>query len=266
MADISIMKKATEEIEAGKELAIATITKSEGSTPRGLGTSMIVLGDGNIHGTIGGGALEKHVIELCIESIKEGQSKSVDLPLNTKGVEMICGGGVEVFIDVYKQKPKLLIVGGGHVGYALYKIASLLDFDIVIFEDREEFLTSERFPLAKELVLGSLRENLRNYKIDDSSYIVIVSRSHNSDQESLEEVLNSNAKYIGAMGSKKKIVTMMNNLKELGFSEENLNKIYAPIGLNIAGESPEEIGMSIISEILLVKNNGNPNHSKLVDK
>lgn len=266
MADLSIMKKAIINIEDGKELAIVTITKAEGSTPRGKGTSMIVLGDGSIHGTIGGGALEKHVIELCIEAIQEGQSKSVDLPLTTKGVEMICGGGVEIFIDVYNIKPKLLIVGGGHVGYALYKIASLLEFDIVIFEDREEFLTPERFPLAKELVLGSVRETLRNYQIDENSYIVIVSRSHNYDQESLEEVVNSNAKYIGSMGSKKKIITMMNNLKELGFSEENLNKVYAPIGLDIAGESPEEIAMSILSEILLVKNQGNPKHSKLVGK
>lgn len=266
MADLSIMKKAIEEIDSGNELAIATITKSEGSTPRGKGTSMIVLRDGSIHGTIGGGALEKHVIGLCIVAIKEGQSESVDLPLDSKGVEMICGGGVEVFIDVYKIKPKLLIVGGGHVGYALYKIASLLDFDITIFEDREEFLTPERFPLAKELVLGNVRETLKNYKIDENSYIVIVSRSHNYDQESLEEVVNSNAKYIGSMGSKRKIITMMDNLRELGFLEESLNKVYAPIGLNIAAESPEEIAMSIMSEILLVKNQGSANHSKLVEK
>lgn len=266
MADLSIMKKAIEDIEQGKELAIATITKSEGSTPRGKGTVMAVLADGSIHGTIGGGALEKHIIELSIDAIKEGKSKSVNLPLNTKGVEMICGGEVEVFIDVYKTNPKLLIVGGGHVGYAMYKIASLLDFDIVIFEDREEFLTHERFPLAKELVLGPMKETLRDYKIDENSYIVIVSRGHKYDQESLEEVVNSNAKYIGAMGSKRKVITTMNNLKELGFSEENLNKVYAPIGLNIAAESPEEIAMSIISEILLVKNQGNPNHSKFVGK
>jgi len=266
MADLSIMKNAIENIEVGKELAIATITKSEGSTPRGIGTSMIVLGDGSIQGTIGGGALEKHVIELCIEAIKEGQSKSVDLPLNSKGVEMICGGGVEIFIDVYKQKPKLLIVGGGHVGYALYKIASLMDFDIIIFEDREEFLTPERFPLAKKLVLGPLRETLRNYEIDENSYVVIVSRSHSTDQESLEEVVNSNAKYIGSMGSKRKIITMMKNLRELGFSDENLNKVYAPIGLDIAAEGPEELAMSIMSEILLVKNNGSLDHSKFIEK
>ena len=262
MADLSVMKKAIEYIEQGKELAIVTITKAEGSTPRGKGSVMAVLEDGSIHGTIGGGSLEKHVIGLCLDAIKEGESKSVNLPLNTKGVEMVCGGEVEVFIDVYKVKPKLLIVGGGHVGYAIYKIASLLDFDITVFEDREEFLTKERFPLAKELVFGTAKETLKDYKIDDKSYIVIVTRGHKTDQESLEQVINSNAKYIGAMGSKRKIIIMMKNLKELGFSQENLNKLYAPIGLDIPAGSPEEIAMSIMSEVLLVKNNGNPQHSR----
>lgn len=262
MADLSVMKKALKDIENGKELAIATITKSEGSTPRGRGTVMAVLKDGSIHGTIGGGALEKHVIELCLEAISEGQSKAVSLPLNTKGIEMICGGEVEVFIDVYKINPKLLIIGGGHVGYAIYQIASLLDFDIVVFEDRKEFLTPERFPLAKELVLGDVKERLKEYKIDNNTYIVVASRGHKYDEESLEAVVESEARYIGAMGSKKKIITLMKSLREKGISEENLNKIYAPIGLDISSGSPEEIGMSIMSEILLVKNNGNLRHMK----
>ena len=262
MGDLSVMKKVLEDINNGKELAIATITKSEGSTPRGIGTMMGVCEDGSIHGTIGGGALEKHVIELCIEAIKEGQSKAIDLPLDIEGVGMICGGRVEVFIDIYKIKPKLLIIGGGHVGYAIYKIASLLNFDIVVFEDREEFLTEERFPLAKELVLGPINETLRDYKIDNNTYIVIASRGHKYDEESLIEVINRDAKYIGAMGSKRKVITMMNNLKDKGISEENINKVYAPIGLSISSGSPEEIAMSIMAEILLVKNDGELKHMK----
>ncbi|CAK7075381.1 XdhC/CoxI family protein [Tissierella sp.] len=262
MGDLSVMRKALEDINNGKELAIATITKSEGSTPRGIGTMMAVLEDGSIHGTIGGGALEKHVIELCIKAIEEGQSKVIDLPLDTEGVGMICGGRVEVFIDVYKINPKLLIIGGGHVGYAIYNIASLLNFDIVIFEDREEFLIGDRFPLAKELVLGPINEMLRNYKIDNNTYIVIASRGHKYDEESLIEVVNSDAKYIGAMGSKRKVITMMDNLRNKGIPEESINKIYAPIGLEISAGSPEEIAMSIMSEILLIKNNGKLKHMK----
>ncbi|WP_353094526.1 XdhC/CoxI family protein [Tissierella praeacuta] len=262
MGDLSVMKKVLEDINNGKELAVATITKSEGSTPRGIGTMMAVLEDGSIHGTIGGGALEKHIIELCIETIREGNSKSISLPLDTKGVEMICGGEVEVFIDVYKINPKLLIIGGGHVGYAIYNIASLLNFDIVLFEDRKEFLTHERFPLAKELVLGPIDEKLRDYKIDNNTYIVIASRGHKYDEESLTEVINSDAKYIGVMGSKRKVITMMDNLRHKGISEENIDKVYAPIGLEISSGNPEEIAMSIMSEILLIKNDGKLKHMK----
>ncbi len=263
MGDLNVINKALRDYENGREIAIATITKAEGSAPRGVGTMMAVLDDGSIHGTIGGGALEKHIIKLSLEAIKSGMSKSFDLPLNTEGVEMICGGRVEVFIDVYKKKPKLLIIGGGHIGYAIYEQALLLDFHIAIFEDREEFLNIERFPHADELILGPVDKTLSDYKIDENTFIIIVTRGHSYDQISLEQVVNSDARYIGAMGSEKKIITIMKNLKEKGFNDENLKRIYAPIGLDIASEKPSEIAMSILSEVILVKNNKKPEHMKL---
>jgi len=262
MANRFVMKKALEEVEKGKELAIATITSAKGSTPREVGTKMVVLGDGSIHGTIGGGPLEKRVIDLCLEAIEEGKSHSIHLPLDTEGVEMICGGEIDIFIEVYKNKPKLLIAGGGHVGYAIYEMAALLDFDIVVFEDREEFLTKDRFPKASELVLGDMKDNLKDYPIDDNTYITIVTRGHAYDEECLEVVVGSDAKYIGAMGSKKKVITMMNNLKDKGIAQEQLDKAYAPIGLKLSNETPEEIAVSIISEILLIKNQGELIHMK----
>lgn len=261
MADTNIMRNALRHIEAGDEIAIATIIEAQGSSPRGVGTSMAVLKDGKIYGTIGGGPLEKYIIEVSMEMIKEGQSKTIDIPLNKEGVEMICGGAVKVFIDVYRKKPKLLIAGGGHVGHALYKIANLLDFHIAIFEDREEYLNVERFPSA-ELVLGNIDESLKNYNIDKNTYIVIATRGHSYDEKSLASVLASEAKYIGAMGSKRKIATIMENLKEQGFEEEELNRVYAPIGINIGNEKPIEIAMSIMAEILSIKNNGEILHKK----
>ncbi|HZJ99393.1 MAG TPA: XdhC/CoxI family protein, partial [Tissierellaceae bacterium] len=248
MADVSVMKNALRHVEYGDEVAIATITKAEGSAPRGVGTSMAVLNDGSIYGTIGGGPLEKYIIELAIQAIDKGKSQSFDLPLNKEGVEMICGGAVEVFIDVYKSRPKLLMVGGGHVGYAMYELANLMDFEVVIFEDREEFVTVERFPNAYELLLGPVDKSLKDYKIDENSYIVIATRGHKMDEEALASVVRSNAKYIGAIGSIKKTNTIMENLKEKGFTEEELNKVYAPIGIDIASEKPSEIAVSIMAE------------------
>lgn len=262
MADLLIMKKALEELDRGKELVIATVTRAQGSAPRSEGAKMLVLENGEIHGTIGGGILEKRVIELCLEAIRDGKSYSVNLPLDSEGLKMICGGEVDIFIDVYKAKPKLLIAGGGHVGLALYKFASLLDFSIRIFEDREEYLTEERFPLADELVLGDIQKCLEKYPIDDNTYIVIATRGHVYDEVALEAVVNSKAKYIGAMGSKKKVITLMENLNNKGISKENLDKVYAPIGLKISGESPEDIALSIIAEIQTIRNRGELVHMK----
>lgn len=262
MADLFVMKKALEDIKDGKDLAIATITKAIGSAPRREGAMMAVLEDGSIHGTIGGGILEKRVIELCLEAIKKGNSYGINLPLDSEGLNMICGGEVDVFIDVYKQKPKLLIAGGGHVSHAIYHIAHFLGFHVVIFDDREEFVNKERFPLAHELILGDIKEKLEEHPIDDNTYIVIVTRGHAYDEEAVEAVANSNAKYIGAMGSKKKVITMMKSLEEKGISKENLDKIYAPIGLKISSGSPEDIAMSIMAEIQLIRNNGEAVHMK----
>nr|WP_300002624.1 XdhC/CoxI family protein [Tissierella sp.] len=263
MADLSVLKETMELIDAREQVAVATITRATGSAPRGVGTMMAVLKDRKIIGTIGGGALENHVIDLSLDALKSGKSESHKLRLDDKKIGMICGGEVDVFIDVYRNKPKLMIFGGGHVGFAIYEQALLLDFDISIFDDREEFLNKERFPHASELVMGDIEETLKDYKIDKNTYIVVVTRGHKCDQEALEMVVNSEAAYIGAMGSKKKVIEMMEHLKEKGFSEEILKRVYAPIGLDIASEEPKEIAVSIMSEVLLVKNKGNAEHRRL---
>ncbi|MBC8590157.1 XdhC family protein [Wansuia hejianensis] len=263
MSEIIIMKSLLELIEKGEDLALITITKAQGSTPRGIGAQMIVLGDGSIIGTVGGGILEKRIIQLGVEAIEKGNSQSIPLDLKAEDIGMVCGGQIEIFIQIYKSRPKLLIVGGGHVSFALYNLASILDFDIVIFEDREEFLNPERFPLAKELVLGPIDKSLREHGISEDSYIVIVTRGHKYDEEALEAVIDSKAKYIGVMGSKKKVLNMFDNIKSRGISEESLSKVYSPIGLDIGNSSPEEIGISILAEILAVKNNRKVQHMRI---
>ncbi|HLR34338.1 MAG TPA: XdhC/CoxI family protein [Tissierellales bacterium] len=266
MTNFTMLKEAVKLIERGEEIALATVTKASGSTPREEGTKMIVLEDGTIYGTVGGGNLESRVIDESIEALKNGQSFSLYLPLEKEELGMECGGEVEVFIDVFKSKPKLLIVGGGHVGLAIYEIASILDFDITVFEDRQELLAKERFPLAKELILGNVEENLSNYPIDENTYIVIVTRGHKYDESCLENVVESNAKYIGVMGSKRKVKVMMDSLKKKGIDEDLLERVYTPIGLNLGGETPEEIAISIMSEILLIKNSGSLIHMKSTRK
>lgn len=263
MGDLRVLEKVVNLSKERKEIALATITRSSGSSPRGVGTMMGVLGDGSIIGTIGGGPLEKHVVDLSLNALKTGLSQTFDLDLADGQIKMICGGGVEVFIDVYMNKPKLMIFGAGHVGHAIYDQARLLDFEIDVFDDREEFLNRNRFPKADKLFLGDLDDLLRDYNIDKDTYIVVVTRGHKLDEDVLERVVDSNAKYIGAMGSKKKIREIMESLKSKGLKEEKLKEVYAPIGLDIASQEPSEIAISILSEIILIKNKGKGNHRKM---
>lgn len=260
MADFFVIENAMRETRKGKEVVLATIVKATGSTPRREGTMMAVLEDGKIYGTIGGGELEREIIKLSMNYIAKEKSGLVNLKLEENSLKMTCGGEVDVFLDICRIKPKLLIVGGGHVGHAIYKAASILDFHIVIFEDREEFLNEKRFPKAQELILGDFEESLKNYPVDNSTYIVIVTRGHEFDEEALEAVINSKAKYIGVMGSRNKVSKMILNLEEKGIDKNKLKKVYTPIGLAIGGETPEEIAISILSEILLIKNNGSCDH------
>lgn len=261
MNNVQIMNKTVDLLNEGKELALVTIIAAQGSTPRGLGSNMLVVDDGTVYGTIGGGAMEKKAIDFALQSIKDGESQSLEIFLETTGVEMICGGEVEIFVNVYKNRPKLLIAGGGHVAHALYKQASLLDFDIVVFEDREEFLTEERFPKASQRVLGDIAEELTAYPKNDQTYIVIVSRAHEFDERCLEGSIDSPATYIGMMGSTRKVKTIRGNLVEKGISEDKLKKVHAPIGLDICNGTPAEIALAIMSEILLVKNQGSLRHA-----
>lgn len=260
MSNINVFKEALKDIESGKKLAISTIIKIRGTTPRGEGTKMVVLEDGSFYGTIGGGSIEKDVINASLEAIGENRSCTKKFDLG-EGDKARCNSEVEVFIDVYNPKPKLLIVGGGHVGLALYKAASLLDFNIVVFEDRKDFLDENRFPLASELIFGNFEDRLKEYPIDENCYIAIVTRGQELGKSSLKAVLESRAKYIGFLGSKKKIINLKEELTSEGY-DNNMDKLYTPIGLNIKGESPEEIAICILSEILYVKNGGSLTHMR----
>ncbi|RKD32944.1 XdhC family protein [Thermohalobacter berrensis] len=259
-----VLEKLTEKVKDNKGAALAVITKVEGSTPREEGSMMVVLEDGTTYGTVGGGKFELVVTKRAQKCIKKGKSQTFSFKLNDdKGsLHMQCGGNADVFIKVFKPKDKLMIVGGGHIALKLYELGKTLNFFTVIFDDREEFCNSDRFPHADELILGNIEESLKNYNIDNNCYIVIVTRGHKYDEIALETVIETNAKYIGMIGSKNKTKYVMENLMNKGISKEKLEKVYAPIGINLGGDKPEEIAFSIMSEILLVKNNGTLDHMK----
>ena len=262
-----LLKEIYEGLRKGQKVALATITDIKGSTPRKKGSLMAVWEDGRICGSVGGGNIEYTVIAKAIECIKEEADREFEFELNDEGdLHMQCGGKAIVYVKIFKPKSKILIIGGGHIGVELFKLAKILDFYTVIFDDREEFANEERFAGADEIVVGDIGEKLSRYPIDKNTYIIIVTRGHKCDADALKVTAESDALYIGMIGSKKKTEFVMKNLLSEGIKREALKKVYAPIGINISSEEPNEIALGIMSEILLVKNKGSLEHLKDIKK
>ena len=258
--EVRIMEELSNYINQDQDVVLVTVTNVQGSSPRGVGSMMIVDADGSlIEGTIGGGAVEEKAKKDGAECIKRGISKTVHYELNSSNNEnalhMACGGSVDVFFKVFKNQDELVIVGAGHIGYKLSKIAQILGYRIIIIDERMEFANKERFPEADILKVGDIEEILENYPVCNRTNIVIITHGHKYDQIALEKVINSSARYIGMIGSKTKLSLVFKSMTEKGIAQDLLSKVHAPIGLDIGGETPEEIAVAIIAEIQAVKYN-----------
>lgn len=259
----NILRKIYESVNKGDTVALATITYISGSTPGKTGAIMAIWKDGKIEGTVGGGKVEHEIIKKSLECIKYNENSSFEYSLNENGeLGMRCGGEAKGFIKIFSPETKLIIVGAGHIAFHLHKIAKILNFYTVIIDDRENFANKDRFPNANEIIVEKVDEALNKYPINKNTYIVIVTRGHKDDSLALETVVSKEAAYIGMIGSAHKTSYIMNNLVSKSISTEKLKKVFAPIGLDIACEKPEEIALGILSEILLIKNKGTLNHVK----
>jgi xanthine dehydrogenase accessory factor len=254
MADIyqEIVRIRTE----GEEAALVTVVAASGSTPQEEGAKMLVRADGSIVGTIGGGSAEAQVIKEAIKVIAQGKPKHIHTSLNAKDVEdegMLCGGVMEIFIEPILTPPTVYIFGGGHISLSLARISKLLGFKIAVIDDRAEFANAERFPEADTIIAEDFAKSFPKLKIDKSSYIVIVTRNHQYDHTVLEWAVGTGAKYIGMIGSKTKNKAIFSHLESKGVTKEQLDRVHAPIGLEINAQSPEEIAVSIMAEIVKVR-------------
>lgn len=259
-----ILDRVNEELKNSKSVAMATITEVKGSSPGKQGAILCAFEDKSIMGTVGGGILEHEIINKCYECLEKGSDSLFDYSLNqsSQDTPMQCGGSAKGYIKVFKPKPTLLIIGGGHIGYNLYKVSRSLDFHTIIVDDREEYSNKDRFNEADEIYTGDFSTILKDIKVDRNTYIVITTRGYAKDLESLREVINRDAAYIGMIGSFKKWTTLKEELMSEGVEEKILNEVYAPVGINISSNEVNEIAFGIMAELLLVKNKGNLNHKK----
>lgn len=245
---------------AGQRGALATIVHTNGSIPSYESSRMLVREDGSIAGTIGGGCVEADVWAAAKEVMhKESPRKMVFHLNNEAGYDngLICGGTLEVFVEPILPQPILYIFGGGHISMALAKTASAAGFGIVVIDDREQFANPQRFPMAQE-ILTSYENAFANLAPSASSYLVIVTRGHRDDMRVLAWAVRTQARYIGMIGSKRKVLSTYKALEADGFRPDEFERVYAPMGLEIGALSPEEIALSIAAELVAVRRNAQP--------
>lgn len=255
--DALLMKALTELIEKGKAVALVTVTNKQGSGPRDSGSMMLVDEMGHLLlGTIGGGKVEEQAKSDAAVCLKEGRSSAFHYELTLSKSEhslgMACGGVVDVFIKAFPSRDELIVFGGGHIALDLVKFAGTLNYKITVIDHRSEFYSEERFPgVDRRLSMTDFLES--PFEIGPRSSVVLITHGHAYDMEALKAVSDSQAAYIGMIGSKTKINHCFKELEAQGVSRNLLDRVYAPIGLDIGGEAPAEIALAIMSEIQAVK-------------
>ncbi len=242
---------------AGRRAALATIVHTNGSIPSYESSRMLVRDDGSIAGTIGGGCVEAEVWAAAKEVMQKEAPRKMVFNLNNEASYdngLICGGTLEVFVEPILPQPMLYLFGGGHVSMAVAKAASAAGFGIGVVDDREAFANKERFPMAQE-IYTSYEEAFEKLHPNVASYLVIVTRGHKEDMRVLAWAVRTEARYVGMIGSKRKVLSVYKALENEGYKAEEFERVYAPMGLEIGALSPEEIAVSITAELVAVRRN-----------
>ena len=242
---------------AGRRAALATIVHTNGSIPSYESSRMLVREDGSIAGTIGGGCVEAEVWAAAKEVMQKEAPRKMVFNLNNEASYdngLICGGTLEVFVEPILPQPMLYLFGGGHVSTAVAKAASAAGFGIGVVDDREAFANKERFPMAQK-IYTSYEEAFEKIHPNVACYLVIVTRGHKEDMRVLAWAVRTEARYLGMIGSKRKVLSVYQALENEGYKAEEFERVYAPMGLEIGALSPEEIAVSITAELVAVRRN-----------
>jgi xanthine dehydrogenase accessory factor len=264
----SIFQKIAD-IEDNNEAAVlCTIVRSQGSTPRRAASKMLVFPNGKIEGSVGGGEVEKRVIDEALVALQQGKPAylAYDMADPAQGDPGICGGRVEVYVEPIMPKPALVVVGGGHVGRAIVHLAHWLGFWVAVCDDRPEFCNAQAVPEADAYYPMTMQELPAVLKITSWTYIVLTTRGVDVDVPGLPVLLDTPAAYLGVIGSRRRWLMTRKQLLEHGVSEDKLDQVHSPIGLELNAETPEEIAVSIMAEITMLRNGGDGSQMKLASE
>ena len=243
-------------LDRGEPAALVTIVSATGSTPQRIGAKMLVFADGRMIGTIGGGCYENDAFWKAREAIADRKPRLVHYELSDDFAQetgLICGGQMDVYIEPIEPSPELYVVGAGHVGFHLARLAHDVGFRVHVIDDREKFANSERFPNAVEIVVDDIPSWIARATIPAHAYAVIVTRGHTNDLEALQALAPREVRYLGLIGSRAKVARIYDALVADQTPANLLTRVHAPIGLDIGAVTPQEIAVSILAELIAVK-------------
>ena len=233
-----------------------TVVRANGSTPQRAGAKMLVFPDGRTIGTIGGGCYENDAFWKAREALATGKPALLHYELNDDFAQengLVCGGQMDVHIDPLEPTPRLFIVGAGHVGWHLGRLAADAGFRVHVVDDREKFANAERFPAAEAIVAEPIPDWLHRTELPASAFVVVVTRGHTHDLDAMRALAARDLRYLGLIGSRAKVSKIFARLLEEGMPPECLARIHAPIGLDIGAVTPAEIAISIMAELVAIR-------------
>ncbi len=252
MLEAEIYRELTNMVTKGESGVLATIILAKGSAPRKAGAKMLIKRDGTFIGTVGGGGVEKQVLEKAAEVMKTRQPQVCHFDLSGTGRDagMICGGQTDVFLEPIQTQETLYLFGAGHISQSTAAMGKILGFRVVVIDPRPDYNNNERFPDADLLLAKDYDDAFPELHIEPNDYIIIYTTGHRQDEQCLAYALKTSAGYIGMIGSKKKALEVKQRVLEGGIPKELVDKVHSPIGLEIGAETPGEIAISILAEII----------------
>jgi len=253
--DQDLLIKAVKATRKGQKYAFATVVETTiKGTPRKSGAKMVVLEDGTLFGSIGGGRNEKAAQKACLKAIRSAKPSLITYNYFGHKGQSICGGQMKVFIEPAAMQKHFVICGAGHIALPLSAIAKILNYKVTIIDNRRSFANKKRFPHVDKIIVGNHAQKLAKIPIDQNTHIMIVTQGNEYDFQCLKAVIKSNVGYLGVISSKTKRVKFVNRLKKMGISAKQLKKVHIPAGIDNGAQTPEEIATSISSELVAFNN------------
>ncbi len=258
MDEQNILEALYQAQQAGNAVALATVIRTQGSMPRHAGSKMLIYSDGKIVGTVGGGAMEGRVIQDGLAALADGQPRMVSYTLNDlrDGDPGVCGGSADIFVEPYGVLPTLVVIGCGHVGKALAELGKWLGFRVLVSDDRADLCSPEHIPNMHGYIVAPPHEVAARIPHTPQTYVAAVTRGLPIDEQLFPTLLNAPIPYIGLIGSRRRWALTVKALEERGISREQLARVRAPIGLELNAETPQEIALSIMAEIVMLRRGG----------